>query len=718
MTLLLKNLTIYVKKQTYFQILMSFLAGQTLKNPEWSKSLSSLRDLGVYYPPWVSKTVKNGVDCENPAYYNSKTEKLMFNGKLWKTWESLDTAYPRGFNYDSINKMSDETKVLIETGLEQQSWRKLSASEIEDPERVFNPLHCVFSGKPRLILHTKMNARYTSPSITLPRILLSTTHLRAADSMVTHDLKSAYYQLHLNEKSRKMCSFWYNGEGYEYLVLPFGYSAAVVIAQTIFNIPADVVRFVKKRRIWNYIDDFAQELQNKTDEDFIKPELLRHGLILSDKSTRGTEVVFLGIFLDLERNVFRLKTSTLQKIHSQLSQSFSKDGSLWFCREQLEKLLGLLNFASECCITLRTNCSHLISCFRKASANGNGLCSIDEHCYKELLFWRRYCDKPDQKPFDSLVPVSLQINSSSDASLPLWSYRDSENLSGNGRFPALLVSQAAADIMPREGYGINQYLEVCKNGLHILHVCDNKPFVNSYKKGRSNNLYSNKILRDIYELCYLKNIKLDVEWCSTSKMAELGTDGLSRNDFSCIFDNASLTSKGALRLEQIYGSKPIADCFASHVNNPFQVQYASRHRFEDDPKYLRLEGQEFLSSHKFTEMTTQGYFFIWPPLELMEWTVAFLLNRSHFASLSCVLVVPGDRSSIVYQNLLGYENVHQFSLQKPKEKSHTVNCKNTKGLSVVGFGPLLKPDLSYRKHLHEQTATKNAILAKKPRINY
>ena len=83
-----------------------------------------------------------------------------------------------------------------------------------------------------------------------------------------------------------------------------------------------------------------------------------------------------------------------------------------------------------------------------------------------------------------------------------------------------------------------------------------------------------------------------------------------------------------------------------------------------------------------------------------------------------MLVVPGDRSSIVYQNLLGYENVHQFSLQKPKEKSHTVNCKNTKGLSVVGFGPLLKPDLSYRKHLHEQTATKNAILAKKPRINY
>lgn len=695
---------------------MPFVAGQALNNPEWANSINSLREIGRYYPPWVSKTVKEGVDCENPAYYNSKMNKLVFNGKRYTSWEALDAAYPRGFNYDSIRKMSSEVKVLISTGLEQKSWRKLSAVESDEPERVFNPLHCVISGKPRLILHTKMNARYTSPPISLPRITLSTTHLRAADSMVTHDLKSAYYQLPLNMQSRKKCSFWYEGEGYEYLVLPFGYSAAVVIAQTLFNIPADVVRFKKKRRIWNYIDDFAQELLSKVDEDYMKPELLKHGLILSDKSIRGTEIIFLGLFLDLERNVFRLKSQTLQKLHVQLSQSFCKDGLVWFSREHLEKLLGLLNFAGECCITLRTNCTHLIACFRKASATGEGLCSIDDKCYQELLFWRRYCDKPDQKPFDALVPVSLQIHSSSDASLPLWSYRDSENLSGNGRFPTLLMSQAAKDIMPREAYGILQYLEVCKPGLHVLHLCDNKPFVNSYRKGRSNNLYSNKILRDIYEICYLKNIKLDIEWCNTSKMAELGTDGLSRNDYSCIFDNASLSAKGALRLENVYGSKPVVDVFASHVNNPFQVPYASRHRFEDDPLFLRLDGPEFLSSGKFSEMCSRGYFYIWPPLELMDWTVSFLLNRDHPACLSCVLVVPSDRASVVYQNLLGYENVHMFCLQKPKEKGGIVNCKNSNGLAVVGFGPKMKPDLSYRHHLLQTTTSKTTIVAKKPRF--
>ena len=677
-----------------------FIAGQALKSPEWSISEHWLRNFGRYYPTWVSRAFKTKtLDLEEPAYYNNKTECLIFNKKRYPSWSKLDSAYPRGFNYDSIKKLASETAVLISTGLQQQSWRKLSASELNDPDRVFNPLHTVISGKPRLVLHTKINARYTSPSISLPRILASTTILRAADSMVTHDLKSAYYQLALNEKSRKKCSFWYEGEGYEYLVLPFGYSAAVVISQTIFNVPADIVRFKHKRPLFNYIDDFAQELLSKTDEDFIKPELLSHGLVLSDKSTRGAQLVFCGIYLDLERNIFRLKTATLDKIRQQLAQSFTNDGSLWFCREQLEKLLGLLNFAGECCITFRTNCTHLISVFRNASTLNAGLCRMDEYCYKELLFWRRFCDEPDHKPFDSLYPVSLQVNSSSDASLPLWAYQDSENQSGHGRFPALLISADPKNILPREGYGIQQYLEVCKEGQHILHDCDSEPFVRSVRKGRSNNLYGNRILRDIFELCYLKNLKLDVVWCDTATMAAKGTDGLSRNDLSCIFVNTSLTDKGAARLERIYKSKPVVDVFASAANNPFGVKYASRHQAKNDPNFLHLTGQEFLSSDKFKTFSASGYFYIWPPLALLDWTVSFLVNRQHHSKLSCVIVVPSPMSSVIYQSLLCYENVHMFSLQKPREKSTIVNCKNENGIAAIGFGPLLNPDLSYRTHL-------------------
>ena len=83
--------------------------------------------------------------------------------------------------------------------------------------------------------------------------------------------------------------------------------------------------------------------------------------------------------------------------------------------------------------------------------------------------------------------------------------------------------------------------------------------VRSVRKGRSNNLYTNRILRDIFELCYLKNLKLEVVWCNTATMAAKGTDGLSRNDLSCISVNTSLTTKGAARLERIYKSKPVVD---------------------------------------------------------------------------------------------------------------------------------------------------------------
>ena len=695
----------------------TFIAGKALDSPEWEKSEKWLRSVGRYYPTWVSKAFRaKAVDLEDPYYYNSKMEKLVFNNKTWASWDDLDAGYPRGFNYGSVKKMSSETALLIEKGLQNHSWRKLSETEIDDPERVFNPLHTVYSGKHRLVLHTKINARYTSPSISLPKILNSTTQLRAADSMVVHDLKSAYYQLALTEKSRKLCSFWYENEGYEYQVLPFGYSAAVVISQTIFNIPADKVRFKHKRPIFNYIDDFAQELFFKDDEDFTRPELLLHGLVLSDKSSRGPEIDFLGIHLDLARNVFRLKTSTLQKIKTQLAQSFCSDGSVWFSREQLEKLLGLLNFAGECCISFRTNCSHLISCFRKSSNTNLGLCQIDEKSYKELLFWRQFCDQPDQKPFDSLYPVSLQINASSDASLPLWSFQDSENLTGHGRFPELLISAAPKDIMPREGHGIHMYLEACKPGLHVLSVCDSEPFVRSLKKGRSNNLYSNKILRDIFELCYLKNIKLDVVWINTTKMAELGTDGLSRNDLSCIHDNASLTAKGSQRIEKIYGAKPVVDVYASAANNPFNVLYASRHQAKNDPNFLHLDGPEFFSSSKFASLSSRGYFYVWPPLELLDWTISFLTDRKHGSSLSCVIVVPSPRSSVIYQSLLGYEKLHMFSLQKPREKSLVVNCKTENGLAVIGFGPLLTPDLSYQTHLKRKFPSKEDALPKKQKF--
>ena len=83
----------------------NFIAGQALKSPEWSISEHWLRNFGRYYPTWVSRAFKTKtLDLEEPAYYNNKTECLIFNKKRYPSWSKLDSAYPRGFNYDSINK--------------------------------------------------------------------------------------------------------------------------------------------------------------------------------------------------------------------------------------------------------------------------------------------------------------------------------------------------------------------------------------------------------------------------------------------------------------------------------------------------------------------------------------------------------------------------------------------------------------------------------------
>ena len=44
----------------------TFLAGQCLKNPEWAKSETWLREFGAYYPTWVGRAFRaEAVDLES-----------------------------------------------------------------------------------------------------------------------------------------------------------------------------------------------------------------------------------------------------------------------------------------------------------------------------------------------------------------------------------------------------------------------------------------------------------------------------------------------------------------------------------------------------------------------------------------------------------------------------------------------------------------------------
>ena len=120
--------------------------------------------------------------------------------------------------------------------------------------------------------------------------------------------------------------------------------------------------------------------------------------------------------------------------------------------------------------------------------------------------------------------------------------------------------------MAKECFAILKFIEQCSEHLHLNLNCDNKSLVSSYVNGRSDNLLVNSLLRQIYELLYLKKVQLELYWIDTATMKEHGCDGLSRFDYTKLFDVCSLTPLGASRLEKVYGSKPCIDLFASTVN--------------------------------------------------------------------------------------------------------------------------------------------------------
>ena len=80
------------------------------------------------------------------------------------------------------------------------------------------------------------------------------------------------------------------------------------------------------------------------------------------------------------------------------------------------------------------------------------------------------------------------------------------------------------------------------------------------------------------------------------------------------------------------------------------------------------------------------------------------------SNVSGVIVVPSDLVPDHYQSFFKFDNVHMWSLQRPTRRSGLVTCKTQRGLTCIGFGDNVSPDLSYQKQSATLTADKNFML--------
>ena len=79
-------------------------------------------------------------------------------------------------------------------------------------------------------------------------------------------------------------------------------------------------------------------------------------------------------------------------------------------------------------------------------------------------------------------------------------------------------------------------------------------------------------------------------------------------------------------------------------------------------------------------------------------------------AVSGVIVIPSDLVPDHYQSFFKFPNVHMWSLQRPTRRSGLVTCKTQRGLTCIGFGDNVIPDLSYQKQSATLTLDKNLML--------
>lgn len=478
-------------------------------------------------------------------------------------------------------------------------------------------------GSKRFILNLKKLNKYIYTEHFKMEDVRTATKLMCKDCyMINIDIKEAYFLLPIHKSHTKFLRFYFEGNLYEFLALPFGLCSAPYIFTKILQ---PVFAHLRSNGLLSvrFLDDFL--CLGKTAEDCLKNANITIQLLTSlgfvinfEKSnlTPQTTCKFLGFLLNSNKMIIELPASKRQKI---LQLIITLTESTRIRIRDFARILGSLTAA---CPAIVYGWAHTKSLERakyiallKNHDNYDAFMTVTDNLRDDLHWWKNNI----LIAVNSIRNQNYDIEIYTDASTTGWGAACDKEKTGGLWTTTESTNHINYLELLAAYFGLKSFAGQYRNCNILLRVDNTTAISYINRMGGVQYPHLNQISRKIWDWCEERRIFVFASYIPSSLNTE--ADGESRK--INVDTEWELSSQAFAKIVLLFG-EPCIDLFASRINTKCPL-YVS---WKKDPFAYNIDA--------FTVDWSQYYFYAFPPFALILKT----LNKIVSDKATGIVVVP------------------------------------------------------------------------------
>lgn len=180
---------------------------------DWNEVVSGLEERGFEVPDFFKLAAREKAFRPlHRSYTNPTARNIRFRGKKFDSIEQLKQAPFQNTIELSKQSLDSEMNKLLSNGTIKIVDRN---SHFADGGWI-NPILFIYSNKPRIVLHSRLNYQYTKPVLSMTDIHSQAPRLIQENCLYKCDLTNAFFQFPLHEDEKRYFRFELGGSIYEF----------------------------------------------------------------------------------------------------------------------------------------------------------------------------------------------------------------------------------------------------------------------------------------------------------------------------------------------------------------------------------------------------------------------------------------------------------------------------------------------------------------------